>query len=176
MTNEESSIDDLLAQIDLAAIADPGDKVRECEFFLALASVEPSREQFRWLITAFLSAVYSYFETSALYANVAFTHPETGEPIADDVALEKMRAFVKIKTDPKTPFYIKTAGYNALVQRLYKFRAGATHRFPLSITAAGPNLPEEYHFGSTHGQGEPILQLCKEALVVVKRVEEELNS
>jgi hypothetical protein len=167
--------DDFLAKLDLDAIADPGDKVRECEFFLGLASAEQSRERFRWLITAYLNAVYSFFETSALHANAAFSHPETGNPIADDEALEKLRAYVKVFTDTKKPYYVKTGGLNSVVQRLYKVRAAATHHFPLSIMVAGPNLPEDYHFGNMRGQGEPILGLCRDALAVVRKVDEELN-
>ncbi|MCW2763267.1 MAG: hypothetical protein JWR85_3468 [Marmoricola sp.] len=171
-----SETDEFLAKLDLSAIADPGDKVRECEFFIGLASIEASRERFRWLITAFLNAVYSFFETSALYANAAFTHPETGEPIADDEALEKLRAYVMVFTKAKNPYFVKTAGLNAGVQRLYKVRAAAAHHFPLSIMAAGPNLPEDYHFGSLRGEGEPILEFCREALEVVKRLDKDLNS
>lgn len=172
-TNET---DEFLAKLDLTAIADPGDKVRECEYFLALASNESSRERFRWLITAFLNAVYSFFETSALYANAAFTHPETGDPIADDEALEKLRAYVNVFTNAKNPYFVKTSGLNPALQRLYKVRAAAAHHFPLSIVAAGQNLPEDYRFGSLRGEGVPVLELCREALEVVREVDKDLNS
>lgn len=171
----KDNINDFLERLDLSAIADPGDKRRECEFFLGLASAEPDRTRFRWLITAYLNAVYSYFETSALRANAAFTHHETGDPIADDEAIDKLRAYVDVVTYPKKPYFVKTAGQQGVMQRLYKVRAAATHHFPLSIMAAGPNLPEDFHFGTMRGEGEPILALCREALEVVKRAERDLD-
>lgn len=175
MSQPPTDTDDFLAKLDLSAIADPNDKVRECEFFLGLASAEPSRERFRWLITAYLNAVYSFFETSALYANAAFIHPETGDPMADDEALETLRAYVKVFSSPKKPYFVKTGGLHSVVQRLYKVRAAATHHFPLSIMVAGPNLPEDYYFGSLRGQGDPILALCRDALAVVMKVSDELD-
>jgi hypothetical protein len=177
MQNEPlPDFDDILDLLDLGAIADPGDKVRECEFFLALASVEHDRERFRWLISAYLNAVYSFFETSALRAYVGITDPKTGDPVGDAEALETLRAYVKVFQDAKNPYFVKTGGLDPTIQRLYKSRAAATHHVPLSIMAAGPNLPEDFHFGDLRGRGEPILPLCRQALVVVKQVEEELNS
>ena len=86
--------EDWLNLLDFAAIADPGDKVRECEYFLAAASEEKDRDRFRWQVSAFFNAAYSYFETSALYAYLSFTDPKTGEPVEDSVALEVLRKYV----------------------------------------------------------------------------------
>ena len=168
--------EDILALIDFAAIADAGDKLRECEFFLELAAAESGRERFRWLITAYLNAVYSYFETSALAASVGITDPQTGEPVEDSEAVDRLRAYVKVFQDAKNPYYVKTGGLHPVIQRLYKVRAAATHHFPLSIMATGPNLPEDYEFGSTKGQGTNVLALCREAMEVVKQVQAELDS
>lgn len=165
----------LLALIDLAAIADRGDKVRECEFFLELASSEQQRERFRWLITAYLNAVYSYFETTALAASVGITDPQTGESIEDWQAVEILRAYVKVFQDARRPYYVKTGGLDPVIQCLYKVRAAATHHFPLSIMAAGPNLPEDYEIGSLRGKGTKVLALCRDALAVVKRAQAELD-
>lgn len=173
---DKDDFDDLLKRLDLSAIADPGDKVRECEFFLGLATAEADRERFRWLITAYLNAVYSYFETRALYAHLAIT-TEDGEQIADDEAVDKLRAFVEVSTrNTKNGLRVDTAGLDPVLKHLYKIRAAATHHFPLSIMAASPNLPEDYHFGRMLGEGEPILALCRDALEVVKRAERDLDS
>lgn len=169
-------IDEILTLVDLSAIADPGDKVRECEYFLALASVECDRNRFRWLISAYLNAVYSFFETSALRACMGITDPKTGEPVGDADALETLRAYVNVSQNGKNPHFVKTGGLDPVIQRLYKIRAAATHHFPLSIMAAGPSLPEDFHFGDLRGRGEPILSLCRQACAVVKRIETELNS
>lgn len=169
-TVNKNDINELLRRIDLSAIADPGDKMRECQFFLGLAEAEPDRTRFRWFITAYLNAVYSYFETSALRSSNAIT-TATGEQIADDSAMESLRAYVEVITNPKKPYHVKTTGLNPVIQRLYKVRAAATHHFPLSIMAAGPSLPEDFHFGNMRGEGEPILALCRDALSVVQTLD-----
>lgn len=167
---------DILERLDLDAIADPGDKIRECEFFLGLASIEMDRTRFRWLVSAYLNAVYSYFETTALYASVSFTDPQTGDPIVDSEAVEKLRAYVRIFQNEKKPYYVKTGGLHPIIARLYEVRKAATHHFPLAIMAAGPNLPEDFHLGNMRGEGEPLLALCREALAVVKQVQAEIDA
>ena len=174
-TIDNSSSHDLLARLDLSAIADPGDKIRECEFFLGLASTETDRARFRWLISAYLNAVYSYFETTALYASVVFTDPETLDPLEDSEAVEILRNYVRIRQNEKNPYFVKTGALHPVVVRLYEVRNAATHHFPLSIMAAGTNLPEDFYLGSTRGEGEPLLALCREALAVVKQVQAELD-
>jgi len=42
-----SDFDDWLNLLDLSSIADPDDKIAECEYFLALASQEPDLQRFR---------------------------------------------------------------------------------------------------------------------------------
>ncbi|HEY8159133.1 MAG TPA: hypothetical protein VIF10_10575 [Methylobacter sp.] len=171
-----SSQDKILERLDLDAIADPGDKIRECEFLLGLASFETDRTRFRWLVSAYLNAVYSYFETTALYASVALTDPQTGDPIEDIEAIEKLRTYVRVVQNEKKPYYVKTAGLHPTIARLYEVRKAATHHFPLAIMAAGPNLPEDFHLGNIKGEGEPLLTLCREALAVIKQVQAETEA
>ena len=171
-----SSIENILDRLDLGAIADPGDKIRECEYFLGLASAEADRTRFRWLISAYLNAVYSYFETTALYASVAFTDPETGDPIEDSEAVEKLRAYVRVFQNEKKPYYVKTGGLHPVIARLYEVRKAATHHFPLSIMATGPNLPEDFQLGNMKDEGQPLLALCREALAVIVQVQAELDA
>lgn len=170
------SLNNILKRIDLSAIADPGDKIRECEFFLGLASTETDRARFRWLVSAYLNAVYSYFETTALHASVRFTDPETGDPIEDTEAVETLRTYVRVLRGEKKPYYVKTGGLHPVIARLYEVRKAAIHHFPLSIMAAGPNLPEDFHLGSMKGEGEPLLALCREALAVIRQVQDELDA
>ena len=172
----DSAAEDILNRLDLSAIADPGDKVRECEFFLGLAESEADRTRFRWLISAYLNAVYSYFETSALYAAAAFIDPETGEPVEDSEAVEVLRKYVRVSQNEKRPYYVKTSGLHPAVARLYEVRKAATHHFPLSIMATGHNLPEDFHLGSMSGEGEPLLALCRDALAVIRQVQAELET
>jgi hypothetical protein len=167
---------DIFESLDLDAIADPGDKIRECEFFLGLASSEIDRTRFRWLVSAYLNAVYSYFETTALFVSVSFTDPQTGDPIEDMKAVEILRAYVRVFQNEKKPYYVKTGGLHPIIARLYEVRKAATHHFPLAIMATGPNLPEDFHLGSMSGGGEPLLLLCREALAIVKQVQAEIDA
>ena len=172
----DSSQDNIVERLDLDAIADPGDKIRECEFFLGLASAETDRTRFRWLVSAYLNAVYSYFETTALYVSVAFTDPQTGDPIEDTEAVERLRTYVRVFQNEKKPYYVKTGGLHPVIARLYAIRKAATHHFPLAIMAAGPNLPNDFQLGSLKGEGEPLLALCREALDVIKQVQAEIDT
>jgi hypothetical protein len=169
-------LNDILRRLDLSAIADPGDKIRECEFFLDLASTQTDRTRFRWLISAYLNAVYSYFETTALHASVAFTHPETGDPLVDVEAVSTLESYVRVSQNRKNPYFVKTGGLHPVIARLYEVRKAATHHYPLSIMAAGPNLPEDFHLGRMRGEGEPLLALCRDALQVIKQVQAELDA
>jgi hypothetical protein len=169
-------IDEWLSLLDLAAIPDPNDKVRECEFFFELMSTETDRDRFRWLTSAFLNASYSYFESSALTAFFRFTDQETGEPIEDSQALEVLRRYVNVLRNVKNPRFVKTAGLVPLTQQLYEFRKKSTHHSPLSIMIAGPSLPEDFHFGSMRGKGTAVMPLCREALALVRHVQQEIDA
>src|SRR3989339_608157 len=103
-------IDEWLSRIDLAAVPDPADKLRECEFFFDLLCREADRDRFRWLVSAFMNAAYSFFESSALTAYFRFNDNETGEPVPDSQALEVLRKYVVVIRDEKRPNFVKTAG------------------------------------------------------------------
>ena len=167
-------IDDWLNRIDLEAIADPTDKLSESEFFLGLASQEANRERFRWLISAFLNAAYSFFETSALSAFFRFTD-EGGEPHADDDALEVLRTYVVVMQDKKRPSYVKTAGLHEVTKQLYEFRKKSAHHTALSIMATGSSLPADYHFGNMKGEGTAALEFCTNAMKLMRTVQLELD-
>ncbi|MEI2622881.1 MAG: hypothetical protein V9G23_02455 [Giesbergeria sp.] len=109
-------------------------------------------------------------------ASVSFTDPQTGDPIEDGEAVERLRAYVRVFQNEKKPYYVKTAGLQPIIARLYEVRKAATHHFPLAIMAAGPNLPEDFHLGNMRDEGEPLLALCREALAVVKQVQAEINA
>lgn len=172
----ESSLDDILNHLDFEAVADAGDKIRECEFFLTLASAETDRARFRWLVSAYLNAVYSYFETTSLYASVAFTNPQTGAPTEDTETIDRLRNYVRVFQNEKKPHLVKTGGLHPVIARLYEIRKTATHHCPLAIMAAGPNLPDDFHLGNIKNKGVPLLALCRQALAVIKQVQTEINA
>lgn len=168
--------DDWLNLLDLSAIADPGDKLAECEYFLARAAQEQCREHFRWLISAFFNAAYSYFETSALSAYAAFSDPKTGESIEDEEKLLILRKYVRIYQNKNNPDFVKTAGLHPITEQLYKLRKSNTHHFPLSIMIAGPSLPIDFHFGSMTGKGAPVLEFCNNAMTLILIVQNEFDA
>lgn len=167
--------EDWLNLLDLDAIADPSDKLSECDFFLQLASQENDKDKFRWLISAFFGAAYSFFEINALRAYQSFHNPETGDPIENEEALETLRRYVRVVQDAKRPTYVKTAGQHEITKELYELRKGNTHHYPLSIMTSGKPLPENFHFGSLSGKGIPALAFCRQVISLIREVENELQ-
>lgn len=168
--------EDWLSLLDLSAIADPGDKVSECEYFLEIASSETNRERFRWQISAFFNAAYIYFETSALSAYFSISDPQTGEPVEDSEALAILRKYVRVIQNAKKPNYVKTAGLHPIAERLYELRKANTHHFPMSIMVAGSSLLEDFHFGNMTGKGTPALEFCRSAMALIRAVQAELSA
>jgi len=167
--------DSWLNLLDLDAIADPADKLSECEYFLELATLESDKEKFRWLISAFFGAAYSFFEIHALRAHHSFHNPETGVPIENDEALKTLRRYVRVEQDPKRSTYVKTAGQHKITKVLYDLRGGNTHHFPLSLMTSGERLPDDFHFGNISGKGVPALSFCREVMSLIHLVESELR-
>ena len=159
--------------LDFDAIADPFDKIAECQYFLNLASKEADVQYFRWLISAFLGAAYSFFDISVLSAYHAFTDPKTGESVEDVEALETLRRFVTITRKGKR---VTTGGLHEVTKQLYELRKGNTHHFPLSIMATGQELPETFHFGNISGQGVPALPFCRKAMSLMRQVHQALQA
>jgi hypothetical protein len=181
MAKVDSEFDGLLDRLDLEAIEDPSNKIAECEYFLSLASAEQDRQRFRWLISAFFGAAYSFFEMSALHAYLAFTAPDTGESIEDGEALEILKTYVNVERKEKRKEkrrqpYVTTYGKHEICKKLYELRQRNVHHYPLAIMSTGPQLPEDFHFGSMRGQGTPALAFCREALVLIHQVQRELSA
>lgn len=175
-TIDSPDIDDWLNRWDIDAVPDFDDKVKECEFFFELLEAETDRNRFRWLVSAFLNAAYSFFESSALTAYFRFTDAETGDPFADHEGLEVLRRHVRVCRNEKNPNFVKTAGLTPLTSRLYEIRKKNTHHHALSIMATGPTLPDDYHFGSMRGEGTPVMPLCREVVELVRKVYLEINA
>lgn len=174
MVNAEFNFDDFFTRFDIEAIEDPSNKVAECEYFLGLASVEKDRTHFRWLISAFFGAAYSFFEMSALRAHFAFTAPDTGESIEDLDALMILRNYVVVEKN--RPSRVNTAGKHPITKSLYELRRANTHHHPLAIMATGSSLPEDFQFGNMKGEGTPALAFCQEAMSLIRQVQSELEA
>jgi len=175
-TRQISTVDDRISLLDLDAMANPSDKVSECEYFLRLASSEPDRQHFRWLVSAFLSAAHSYFDISAVRAYIGFTNPETGASMENSEAVEVLRPYVKVTPgSKKDPGHVNTKATHEITEQLYKLRHGNTHRFPLSILTTAENFPEDFQFGNITGEGIPVLRFCRETMCLIRKVERELQ-
>lgn len=176
MSDVKIDIEDILSRLDLGAIEPSSNKVAECQYFLGLASSEKDHAHFRWLISAFLNAAYSFFEMSAMRAYFAFTHPETGEMHEDGEAIEILEQYVGVSQEKTRPTYIKTWGTSDTTKKLYEFRKRNTHHYPLYIMKAGEDLPEDFHFGKMIGDGEPVLKFCSQAMALILQAQEELDA
>ncbi len=176
MSEEIEFTGNWLEKLDLSAVPDLDDKHQECEFFFRILSAETDRNQFRWLVSAFLNSVYSYFETSALTAHFAFTHPVTAEPMEDPESLGILRKYVKFTQSKKNPNYVKTGAVHPVVEEVYELRKMSTHHFSHSIMSVGPVLPRDFHFGDMRGEGKPALEQCQRAIEVVREVQGRLSS
>ena len=128
------------------------------------------------MVSAFLNAAYSFFESTALTTYFRFTDPESGQPYEDHEGLAVLRRHVKVFQNAKNPNFVKTAGLTPITTQLYEFRKKSTHHFPLSIMATNSTLPEGFHFGSMRGQGTPVMPLCREALTLIRAVYAEINN
>jgi len=172
--SEPNDLEDWLNRWDMQSVPDFDDKVRECEFFFGLLTAEEDRNRFRWLLSGFLNAAYSFFESSALTAHFRYTNVD-GETYEDDEGLAVLRRHVKVEQQKKNPNFVKTSGLTPLTKKLYEVRKKCTHHFPLSIMATGPSLPEDFHLGSMQGEGIPAMPLCREVLQLIQSIHAEVN-
>ncbi|HWR96548.1 MAG TPA: hypothetical protein VN248_07455 [Arenimonas sp.] len=176
MTKPTSELEDFLSRFDIQSVEDVENKIDECEFFLTLASNETQRAKFRWLISAFLNASYSYFEMTALRAYFRFVDSNTSEPLPDAESLSIIRDHVKVTQRASNPNYVTTEGKSLLTKQLYEIRRQNTHHFPLSIMEAGPSLPEDFHLGNMREQGVAILPICREVMALIHEVQANLEA
>ncbi|MFZ6843535.1 hypothetical protein [Undibacterium sp. RuTC16W] len=167
--SEPHDLEDWLNRWDMQSVPDLDDKVRECEFFFELLTAEGDRNKFRWFLSGFLNAAYSFFESSALTAYFRYTDPE-GESHEDDEGLAVLSRHVKVTQNKKNPIFVKTAGITPLTKQLYDIRKKNTHHFPLSIMATGASLPEDFHLGSMQGEGIPAMPFCRDVLHLIRIV------
>jgi hypothetical protein len=166
--------EDWLDRFDISAMPDLVDKVAECDYFLSLATLEANREKFRWLISAFLNATYSYFETTAWAAYSGFIDSETGEAHPDFEKIDILNKYVKFKQDEKKPYFVKTTAIHPLIKQMYELRKANTHRTAMSIMCTGSSVPENFHLGSITGEGESALIFCKNIMILIRVIDKEL--
>jgi len=162
-----------LSQYDFEAIVEQTDKLDEAVYFLAAAREQTDRRQFRWLVSAFFNAAYSYFDTAAMHACNAYTNTD-GETMPDDDALAILGKYIEVEQQKGNPFRVHTMPVNSVAKQLYSHRKNNTHYFPMSIMETGP-LPDGFHFGSIRGKGVPIIGLCDDIMDLIVQVQKELD-
>lgn len=179
-----------LLDLDMGAIANPQDKIDECQYFLDLATKEIDVQHFRWQISAFLGAAYSFFEISALSAYNAFTDSKTEKPVKNIEAIQVLEHYVTTSPNGKKPNRIDTgtihketkAAVHEVTKHLYELRTGNTHHSPLLIMVIGTELPEAFHFCKIVNNGtlkpvlcQPALVFCRDAMLLIRQVQKELQ-
>lgn len=163
-----------LSAYDFESIVEQTDKLHEAEYFLNASRQQSERREFRWLVSAFLNAAYSYFDTAALTACHSSTN-EDGDTEADPEAVKILEKYIKIDQKKSNPFRIHTQAVHPLVEALYMHRRDNTHYFPMSIMATGPH-PENFELGSERGKGVPLIQLCGDIMTLMRQVQNELDN
>lgn len=166
----------ILNDLDLSAVVTPDDKLKECDYFYSLMSLETDRDKFRWLLGAFLNSCYGYLEYKAAYLHFAFSDHETGEPVEDWESLETLRKYVCVFQLKNKSGFIKTSGLSELMEKLYKYRATSTHDGGLAIMKVGDNLPKDFHIGMYRGEGIPAIEFCIDVLEFFSELESELDA
>jgi len=170
MNEEPDTMREWLELIDMSSIALPDDKLSECQFFLSLASAEKDRDKFRWSISAFFNAAYSFFEIAALDAHYRYYDPDTDKYIEDNDSLKILREHVGVDQNQKKTKYVKTWGLSNLTKELYELRKGNTHHSPMTITQCSEDLPEGYNFGYIKNEGIPALKFCREVMELIETI------
>jgi len=169
------SIKEHLENLDLDAIAYPEDKFCECQYFYSLLQSESDRDKFRWLLSAFLGACYSFLEIKAKSLYFAFSDPETGEYHEDQNSLDILKKYIKSKKHKNNPSRVSTYASHELIKTLYDIRHDNTHNYAISIMRQSGEDPEKYLIGHTHGDGVLALTFCREILFMFKEINQELH-
>lgn len=191
-TKSESDILLDILDLDMGAIADPQDKIAECQYFLNLASKEYDLKHFRWLISAFLGAAHSFFDISALNAYNAFADSRTGEIFKNAEAIETLERYITVSPHEKNPSRINTGAINKKTQaaihkvtkQLYELRQENAHHNSLLIMPIGTALPPEaFHFCKIKKDGsptqifcQPVLAFCRDTILLIQQVQRELEA
>src|SRR5690554_6130577 len=176
MTNDEP-YDQLilLSQIDLASIPLPDDKLEECSFFFKALSTEPDRKRFRWFVSAFLNAAYSFFESEALTAHFRFFNPDDGALYPDQSGVTTLRKHVKVKQIKTNPEYVSTQGKSVIAKKLYQIRNKNVHCGSLIITSVGESLPDDFRIKTSSNESVPAVVFCSETLQLINDIYSEIN-
>ncbi|MBD9471169.1 hypothetical protein [Pseudoxanthomonas sp. PXM01] len=156
--------------VDVSSAAAQDYKADECRFFLELARAQTDRSRFRWLVSAFLSAAYSFFDQAAYWACISQVDESTGEDTADEILLSAVREHIDVTQNKKYASYVKTTASRGVLQQLYEIRQQNTHRSSLSIMCAGESLPDDFHLGWELGKGLPLLEFCDEVMTEIEQL------
>lgn len=171
-----ASLEQYLVDIDFDSIALPDDKYEECRYFYQLLAVEGERDKFRWLLSAFLGACYSFLEIKTKSFYYAFCDNETGQPIEDEESLNILRQYVKVSQNKNNYSFVKTKGFHELSRKLYEIRNSNTHHYALSIMSGNDSGPEGFLIGCERGKAVPALDFCRKALALFDEINEQLDA
>ncbi|ABA57087.1 hypothetical protein Noc_0567 [Nitrosococcus oceani ATCC 19707] len=171
------NLEQILRDLDLSAIAPGSDKLDECRFFLSALKSQTERQFFRWYLSAYLGATYSYLEIKALELYFSSCDPENGESVKDEAGLSVLREYVRVFQEKKRPDFIKTSGKAETAKKLYEIRKQNTHLRALPIME-GPVHDQQQQFliGEYREKGIPAVEFCEEVQSMLDQIDAVLAS
>lgn len=161
--------------IKLDDIPDPLDKLLECKYFFRLLEVEVERDNFRWLMSAFLSAAYSFFETANFYAQKRYSDEVSSVDVGCEEMLGILKNYVFLREKGKGDKRFSTSGMMPLIKQLYDLRHLNTHRSAFSIKTNGVNLPGDFVIGFVASDDVSAIEFCKKIITIMENVSDRLR-
>jgi hypothetical protein len=156
-------------------IPDPLDKCLECRYFLQLLERESDQKNFRWLISAFISAAYSFFETANFSANKRYPDEALSQHAGCEESFNVIKKYVISKNNGKGDRGFTTSATAPLLKQLYALRNSNTHRSAFLIKTNGGDLPNDFMFGFLTDSDVPALAFCKEVVALIDCISEQLQ-
>lgn len=173
---EKIDIDRILDFTDLSAFPDLNDKARECNYFLSLAAASINKDHFRWAISAFLTASYSYFEVLALKAFKDCELLAEGRYLINDCVLDVLNQFVTFKESTKKPMHLHKKIHCETMKRLKELRNQNAHHLPLRIRCDEAQFnPSMCNFGYMKDESDNVLVFCGKVMKIIDDIEAQVN-
>ena len=154
------------------------DKIRECRYFFEKMQATTDWSEFRWLTSAFVSALRSVTFCLAYNVENALDDDDGGK-VRDEEAVQKLSPYIKVsyqvlwrKKKPIGGRYHATPVHPLLI-RLNSHRITTVHFGPLWIKPTKVAAPSEFMFKGRRflkEEDEPVLKFGEEVLALFKKM------
>ncbi len=156
-------------------IPDPLDKCLECRYFFQLLEGESNQNNFRWLMSAFVSAAYSFFETVNFSAYKRYPDEISSVNTGCEEVLNVINKYVISKNNGKGDRRFTTSAISPLLKQLYALRNSNIHRSAFLIKTNGSDLPNDFMFGFIMDSDVPALAFCKKVVALIDDISRNLQ-